>query len=181
VPLGGNQQPVKVEIFGRTEILACKLPGSITPVVRDSVADKDYLRGFLDAIVLRILEDSPDAADYHVDVIPTGEQAGSLKLRRTFQGVDPGRAREYLVNLLTDLLSGPHAYLLPCEAAFAWISKQQSVHASVESMKENDRGACSSRYGPVPNFKKYDPPDENEAIAMINRRFGLFRESGGMA
>ena len=47
-------------------------------------------------------------------------------------------------------------------------------------MKENDRIACSSRYGPVPNFEKYEPPDENEAAAMINRRFGLFRQSGGM-
>ena len=47
-------------------------------------------------------------------------------------------------------------------------------------MKENESEPCSSRYGPVPNFEEYDPPDEDEARRMIERRFGLFLESGGM-
>ena len=47
-------------------------------------------------------------------------------------------------------------------------------------MKENDRSACSSRYGPVPNIEQYQAPDEDEAQEMIDRRFGLFRDSGGI-
>ena len=123
VPSSNQPQPVKVELFGRTEILSRKLPGSITPVVRDSVTDKDYLRGFLDAIVLRILQEGPDTAAYHVDVIPMGKKNDSLDLRRTFHGIDKKQARDYLISLLADLLNGPHVYLLPCEAAFTWISE----------------------------------------------------------
>ncbi len=48
-------------------------------------------------------------------------------------------------------------------------------------MKESDSSACSSRYGPVPHFEQYDPPAEDEARGMIERRFGLFRDSGGIA
>ncbi len=47
-------------------------------------------------------------------------------------------------------------------------------------MKESENEPCSSRYGPVPNFEEYDPPRDDEARQMIERRFGLFRESGGM-
>ena len=47
-------------------------------------------------------------------------------------------------------------------------------------MKENDNKSCSSRYGPVPNFEEYDPPGDDEARQIIERRFGLFLESGGM-
>jgi hypothetical protein len=180
VPSSNQPQPVKVELFGRTEILSRKLPGSITPVIRDRVADKDYLRGFFDAVVLSILLDSPDAADYHVDVIPMGKKNDSLDLRRTFHGIDKKQARDYLISLLADLLNGPHVYLLPCEAAFAWISEGKSVRSSVESMKESKHISCSSRYGPITGFEKYEAPDENKAEAMINRRFGLFRQAGGM-
>ena len=180
VPSSSHQEPLKVELFGRTEILSRKSPGSITPVIRDAVADKDYLRGFFDAIVLSILLDSSDPAGYHVDVVPMGKKNDSPDLRRTFQGIDKQKASNYLIGLLTDLLGSPHVYLLPCEAAFAWITEGKPVRSSVEAMKENDRAPCSSRYGPISDFEKYEAPDENEAAAMINRRFGLFRQSGGM-
>ena len=48
-------------------------------------------------------------------------------------------------------------------------------------MKESDSTACSSRYGPVPNFEQYEPPAADEARGMIERRFGLFRDAGGIA
>ncbi len=86
-----------------------------------------------------------------------------------------------MINLLADLLGGSHTYLLPCEAVFEYFLKKRSIQSSVEEMKENDSKSCSSRYGPVPNFEEYDPPDDDLAIQMIERRFGLFRETGGTA
>ena len=86
-----------------------------------------------------------------------------------------------MTDLLTDLLSGPHAYLLPCEAVFDKMRDGQlSIESSVNSMKNNERELCSSRYGPVPHFEQYDVPDEQSALEIIKRRFGLFRESGGL-
>ena len=97
-----------------------------------------------------------------------------------FSGIDPVKAREFLINLLADLLGGSHAYLLPCEAVFDYLSKKRSIESSVEEMKENENKACSSRYGPVPNFEEYEPLGDDEASQVIERRFGLFLEAGGM-
>ena len=80
-----------------------------------------------------------------------------------FHGIDQAKAREFLTNLLADLLGGSHAYLLPCEAVFDYLSKNRSIESSVEEMKENENKSCSSRYGPVPNFEEYDPPGAAEA------------------
>ena len=90
------------------------------------------------------------------------------------------KAREFLIGLLADLLGGSHAYLLPCEAVFDYLCKNRSIESSVEEMKENENKSCSSRHGPVPNFEEYEPPAAAEASRIIERRFGLFRESGGI-
>jgi len=173
---------VRVELFGRTEIISPKLPGSITLVVRDSVKDKDFLAGFLDAVILSMLPGHHDPAAYHAHVITTTDKGDSSKYRRTFRGIDEEHARKFLTTLLADLLSGPHAYLLPCEAVFKYLGeKKTSVESSIERMKEDERESCSSRYGPVPNFEQYNPPDEDKAREIIERRYGLFRDSGGIA
>ena len=101
--------------------------------------------------------------------------------RRILRNIDEFRATKFLTDVLADLLGGPHAYLLPCEAVFEHLLKNTPIQEIVEKMKENDGSACSSRYGPVPNFEQYEPPDEDEARGMIDRRFGLFRGSGGIA
>jgi len=172
---------VRVELFGRTEIISPELPGSITLVVRDSVKDKDFLAGFLDAVILSMLPGHHDPGAYHAHIITTKSKGDSSACRRTFLGIDEGRARKLLTTLLADLLSGPHAYLLPCEAVFKYLGeKRTSIESSVERMKEDSRESCSSRYGPVPNFEQFDPPDENTAREIIERRYGLFRDSGGI-
>ena len=173
---------VRVELFGRTEIVSSELPGSITLVVRDKVKDKDFLAGFLDAVILSMLPSHHDPAAYHAHIVTTNDGGGSSECRRTFHGIDEGIARKFLTALLADLLSGPHDYLLPCEAVFEYLGKKKtSIESSVELMKEDDRKSCSSRYGPVPNFERFDPPDEDKAREFIERRYGLFRDSGGIA
>ena len=183
VPLAGGARPIRVELFGRTEIISRKLPGSLTPVLRTSATDKDYLRGFLDAIVLSLLPGHHAPAEYHADVILLPDKNKNPIARRTFRGIEPERARQFLITLLGDLFGGSHAYLLPCEAVFDYLSEKTHtpIETSVTRMKDNDRQACSSRYGPVPNFEYYDPPDNEEAHAIVERRFSLFRDAGGMS
>ena len=180
VPVIGSPLPVRVELHGRTELVMGDVPASITPVVRDKPAEKDFLAGFLDAVVLSLLPGHRVADEYHAHVIPGGDGADLAKSHRVFHGIDQAKARAFLLNLLADLLGGSHDYLLPCEAVFEYVSKNRSIQSSVEEMKESDSKSCSSRYGPVPNFEEYEPLSEDEAKQVIERRFGLFLESGGM-
>ena len=93
------------------------------------------------------------------------------------------------ITLVTDsqpeveiVLEQPHAGRSPenGDAVAALLAKGEPIGTSVERMKEDERERCSSRYGPVPDFASYDAPDEAEALRMIDRRFGLFRDTGGM-
>ena len=180
VPVPDQLRPIRVELHGRTELVLARIPASITPVVRDTVAVKDFLAGFLDAIVLSLLPGGNVGDGYHAHVIPGGDSTDFSSSHREFHGIDPVRAREFLIALLSDLLGSSHAYLLPCEAVFDFLSRNRSIQSSVEEMKESEGKACSSRYGPVPNFEEYEPPDDDEVHRIVQRRFGLFWESGGM-
>ncbi len=180
VPLANGSQSVRVELFGRTDLVAQELPASVSPVVRDQASDKDFLSSFLDAVVLSQLPGHRAGGQYHAHVIPGGDGGDPSKSHRVFKGITEVKGRQFLTELLTDLLGGPHAYLLPCEAVFDYLSQGNSIERIVEEMKENDRTSCSSRYGPVSNFQEYDPPGEDEAHRIIARRFGLFLETGGM-
>ena len=101
--------------------------------------------------------------------------------KRLLHGIDRERARGYLSDVLADMLGGPHAYLLPCEAVFAYMGEKRTpVAESVRAMVEDGKRPCSSEWGPVRDFALYDPPDETLARAMIDRRFGLFYDCGGL-
>jgi exodeoxyribonuclease V gamma subunit len=182
VPLPDEAEPRRVGLYGRTEIGSAALPGSLIPVGRTAAGEKDFLRGFLDAVVLSLEPGHHDPVEYHAHVIPLPAMGKRTKETvRTFRKIDESTARRFLTTVLADLLGGPHAYLLPCEAVFDYLDpkKQRSIAGTVEVMKESEQAPCSSRYGPVPDFERYDAPDEDEARAMIERRFGLFRDSGG--
>lgn len=174
----GASETLRVELFGRTELVSAKLPGSLTCVSRPEPKDKDFLAGFLDAVALSLV-DHHDPAEYHVHVL-TDSLGGKPGTReRTLCGIDETQARQYLVDLLADLLAAPHAYLLPCEAVFDHLVKGVSLTETIEDLRDDPRAPCSSRYGPVPNFAQYDPPDPAEAVRLVKRRFGLFQECGG--
>ena len=180
VAADGTTETVPVELHGRTQIISRNLPGSLTCVTRDKAVQKDFLDGFLDAVVLSLMDSPSDPAEYQVHVLTGSGDGKSDAAQRRLSGIDAARAREYLTGVLGEMLGGQHAYLLPCEAVFAFLTEGTPVAASVEEMIENTKSACSSRWGPVPDFTLYDPPDEDVARAMIERRFGLFRDSGGV-
>jgi exodeoxyribonuclease V gamma subunit len=180
VPVPDSVHPVRVELHGRTELVLGEVPASITPVVRDKALEKDFLAGFLDAVVLSLLPAHHVPDEYHAHVIAGSDGADPSRSHRVFHGIDETKARQFLINLVGDLLGGKHASLLPCEAVFDYVSKNRSIESSVDEMKESENKPCSSRYGPVPHFEDYEPPGVDEASRIIERRFGLFLESGGM-
>jgi exodeoxyribonuclease V gamma subunit len=173
----------RVQLYGRTEVVSTTLPGSLIPVVRAEAKEKDHLRGFLDAVVMALLREEHDPGGYGLHVIPGPEAGKADGCVRTITGIDAARARQFLTDVVTDLLAGEHEYLLPCEAAFAFLDPENKkpIGATVELMKEDDHVPCSSRYGPVSGFDRYEPLDDDEAAAIVERRFGLFRASGGTA
>ncbi len=155
--LPDETEPRRVEIYGRTEIVSAALPGSLTPIGRTAASDKDFLRGFLDAVILSLQAGHHDPAEYHAQIIPLPARGNRTRQAvRTYRGIDESRARQFLMTVLADMLGGPHEYLLPCEAVFDYLKSKQekSIEGSVESMIENDRVSCSSRYGPVPDIER---------------------------
>ncbi len=109
VPLpNGSDGPriVRVELFGRTEMVAPDLPGSMTPIVRDKANDKDFLAGFLDAVTLSLLPGHHDPAEYHAHVIPNAQGIDASKTHRILRNIDEFRARTFLTDLLVDMLGG---------------------------------------------------------------------------
>jgi hypothetical protein len=61
-----------------------------------------------------------------------------------------------------------HDYLLPCEVVFADLAKLSLSRTS-------------SYFGPVAHPEEYDALDENAARAVVERRFGLYYKSLGVA
>jgi exodeoxyribonuclease V gamma subunit len=183
VPLPGADgapKPFRVELHGRTGIVSPGLPGSVKGVARVKEQDKDFLEGFLDALVVSLI-DNTDMKEYHAYILTTSPGGKPFEQQRRFRGIDQKQAEAYLTGVLADMLGGPHAYLLPCEAVFDYLGeKRKPVAESVGAMVDNKKSTCSSRYGPVPDFTIYDPPGEDLAREMIERRFGLFRDCGGL-
>jgi exodeoxyribonuclease V gamma subunit len=181
VPLRGSDGATRTEtvrLYGRTGYVSTTLPGSVTGVARDRVQHKDFLSGFLDALVASLIE-KRDWAEFDVHVL-TASGGPSGKLPRRLRAIEQEPARSYLTEILAEMLGERHAYLLPCEAVFEHLTKDKTIAGCVESLVEDDRASCSSRWGPVPDFGRYEPPDDETARALIERRFGLFRKCGGL-
>jgi len=111
------------------------------------------------------------------------------------------KSRRWLAALAEDLLSGPHAYLLPCEAVIGeYLTRFGSsrsdqvlsalsdevcigemigsrIPARVKELARSEWKTFSSLWGPVPAPRSYEPPKTEETSQMIDRRFGpLFSE-----
>ncbi|MCS6900860.1 MAG: hypothetical protein RMJ98_14865, partial [Myxococcales bacterium] len=129
--------------------------------------EKLFLRGFFDHLLLAA---SGRPAAYHAAYLV---YANGLCREITFLPIEPADARDYLGRLAADLLTGPHTYLLPCEAVFlARESPEQRIEDVVEHVLR--RPSCSSRYGPILRLEGFRAPCEEDARTMIQRRFGPF-------
>jgi exodeoxyribonuclease V gamma subunit len=185
----GVQRLVRAEIAGRTLPLGADGTTSVTLAKRAKERRDDEwaragreraaLRAFIDHAVLsasRVAEARP-----HASVIVVATPDGPVTERVLFAPMTRDEAIVWLRGVVRELLGGPHAYFLPCEAVFVHAARGagEPVTAVLEEARaklgDAERPlALRSAYGPVPRPAAYPAPDEGAAQTMIARRFGAF-------
>jgi exodeoxyribonuclease V gamma subunit len=190
----GVARIVRVELTGRTMPMGPAGATSVALLARAREEKDDWgqadreriaLRAFVDHAVLSALGVAADRVHDALVVIATGD--GTQCDRLPFGALSRDEATMWLRAVTRDLLAGPHAYFLPCEAILA---RQRAAPSSaiVDWLERargrlgdaDDRGSLRSAYGPVPRVREYAAPDESTARAMADRRFGLlFAKRGG--
>ncbi|MGO9453957.1 MAG: exodeoxyribonuclease V subunit gamma [Candidatus Binataceae bacterium] len=177
----------RVNLYGRAGTLAPSLDVAIRPVIRKDARSYDFLELFINAIALSAAG-APVAHEFRAIVVgdpPPKRRAEAWP--RTFKPPAPEAAREYLAGLIGEMMSRAHDYFLPIEAvaaAQAALAKGHEVSDAIDIVRTNDFVSCRSDFGPVRRVRDhFEPPDEEEAIAIIHRRFDLigaiFEEKGG--
>lgn len=178
VPLSGRI--VQVRLTGTTNPLLRTRRGSMIFDTKgrhrsSEQQEKRFLRCFFDHLLLAASGRPPAP---HSALLVYAENSFS---EITFSAIEPEKARIYLANLVADMLSGPHAYLLPCEAVFFYqkgLEKDQQKYPSqtlkehIEKLQNNPRVYLCP--GPVSQLDSFRIPDEEEAQAWVQRRFSLF-------
>jgi exodeoxyribonuclease V gamma subunit len=179
----GVQQMAQVELVGALGLLGSEPWASL--VLKEGAAPKSFaesagkvgLPGLVDHLVLA-------AAGLHtgphtVHALYGDGGGGTL----TLEAMEPDQARDQLEKIVSDLLSDSHAYLLPCEAVFAVCgpkkvstreTKEKSFAEVIDGLLSRSDVHFSSRSGPVRDLDLYDPPDEDRARALAERRFGAY-------
>lgn len=141
---------------------------------------RHLLKGLVAQAALSALNETGAGERQIIICCSNGEKHGGLKVR--LQPLDSGKARRWLTTLAAELLRGPHAYLLPCEAAYLEYRSRRAGGAvdggelcsRVKEMAGKDFSTFSSLWGPVPFPHLYDPPPAEEAARMADRRFEPF-------
>jgi exodeoxyribonuclease V gamma subunit len=167
---------MKIDLYGKTENVNLRLPGSFTFIDKDRIEPHEFLRGFLDYVFLSLL--GIVEGEYRVTVI-SKNLSGSGRMTKTiaFSPLRKEKAESYLSLILSQLVSKSHMYLLPVEAVVThemFNKKGETIGDIVSGLKENSWTKYSSLYGPVPHPEDFDAPPENEASEMVSERFGLF-------
>ena len=130
---------------------------------------KESFKGFLDHVFhCAAGPDERGAAPYRFVVINAPPKGKPSSEQFTFAPISRDEARRYLEVLAKDLCRGVHDYFLPCEVVFADLAKLSLSRTS-------------SYFGPVAHPEEYDALDENAARAVVERRFGLYYKSLGVA
>ncbi|HKN01817.1 MAG TPA: exodeoxyribonuclease V subunit gamma [Candidatus Binataceae bacterium] len=184
----GKEFMRRVNLYGRAGTLAPSLDAAIRPVIRKDARPYDFLELLVNAIALSAAG-APVAHEFRAIVVgdPSPKQkTPAAAWPRTFKPPAPDAAREYLAGLVGEMMSRAHDYFLPIEAvaaARAALAKGQDVGDAIDNVRINEFASCRSDFGPVRRVRDhFEPPEEDEAVAIIHRRFDLidaiFEEKG---
>jgi len=187
VDSSGVMRVVRAEIGGRTLPLGADAGTSVISLMRGQETasedwaradeDRSSLRAFVDHAVLSASGVASDRPHASLTVLATPD--GPATRRKVFRALSRDEATAWLRTLVRDLLGGPHAYFLPCEAVF--VHRRRAPLGSVTPFVDEARAklrdsdgppALRSAYGPVPRTHEHPAPTEQDARAMIERRFG---------
>ncbi len=179
---GGGAQSRVVKIHGNLGFLSPAGNSSLRPVLRDKPKVKDFLNGFVSALVLAA---SGELAERQFHAIVVGAKGNNhFKDKRTLGCPTAEQARAYLSDLLTDLLFEKNHYFLPIEAV-EHVNKEMARGQAgdlidiIDDMRENEFSRCSSDYGPIRNARRFKAPSVELLKGIMQRRFGLIRSIFG--
>jgi len=161
-------------------ILLAKKPPASRSERTLAEAFRYILRGAVNQAALAALHAAGSGERQILLCYADGLSTGGLKVR--LKPLEAEAARAWLTAVAADMLQGPHAYLLPCEAAYReYHSRMDDPEASIngdklcaliKEMAEDEWSSFSSLWGPVPSPRLYEPPPAGEAVRMVTRRFG---------
>ncbi len=180
---GGETSRI-VKLHGSLGFVSPAGRSSLRLILRDHSKCKDFLGPFLAAVVLAA---AGELTAKTFDAVVVG--AGKNKCWRETRGLNSPsveRARDYLSDLLSDLLFRKNHYFLPIEAVEAADKelergRETDVLDVIDDIRDNEFAGCSSDYGPVRDARRFEPPAIEEVKRLINRRFGLIRSVFGKA
>lgn len=165
-----------VRLVGQTELLVNRADGYASVVPLISKADKKsrhHLRGALDAIVLAAAGLAP-RGHAHVLLDPEGT------VRDVKHAVcSQADARDYLTNLVTELLDEPHGYLLPFDHLVG------ALNGKAPGRVHGDAVTTLLGFGPITRLDGLSAPPDPEAIAerrlepLVSRMTGDHSLGGG--
>lgn len=170
----------RVRLYGNAGVFSPGLDASLQCVARKEAKAKHFLPLFLNAIVLKA---AGQPIPKELRAILVGTAAEKKKLPpwiRTLAVPEKDQAVEYLTNLVSDLLSGPHDYFLPIEGVeevYKLSRKGSGAEEAVSALEEmrdqeRDHGLPSSAYGPLRRWRELELPSPEKIFDLANRRFG---------
>ncbi len=196
VPVKEPDQPariINVKLSGLTEGLTEDRLTSITLVLKKAPSGKDIgtlgsifrymLRGLVDHAALAAAEACGSEERRLLNCYTSDTDEGkTLGLR--LKTPDKEKAVKWLTDLAGELLQGPHAYLMPCEAVFYEFKNREHgtpdgarLQSLTRELAGNSWARFSSLWGPVLSPRLYDPPTATEAARIAEKRFGpLFED-----
>ena len=177
IPLRGEiaQGSRVVRIQGSLGFISPAGNASLRLVLRDKPKVKDFLWSFLAAMVLAAAGEM-SGQHFHSIVVGAGKNHPWNEIR-SLRCPSTEQARNYLSDLVSDLLLEKNHYFLPIEAVEN-VSKEM-VRGSggdlvdiVNEARDNEFAKCSSDYGPIRDARRFDPPGLQQLKKIMARRFG---------
>jgi exodeoxyribonuclease V gamma subunit len=184
VEIYGQTNPVTAAPTGSVLLLNHKLDRNLSGQIR---LQRDAFRVFLDQVMLAASgARPPEEYRAYAAVADADPDSAPSPYTEVFDPVSRVEATAFLAAVCGEMLGGGNDRLLPCEAVFEFQrDRAKSVVALVDKLRHNERPpfTFSFRYGPVGRAETYPPPEEADARAAIDRRFGLYfskrRSRGG--
>lgn len=165
----------KVNLHGSLGAFSPTLDCSLRLVTRSKSKPQDFLELFIAAIALSAAGE-PVANRFEALVLgdPARTSSKTALWSRGLRTPIRDAAREYLAQLVGEMITRAHDYFLPIEAV---VVARRAIRGGKDALDRIDSireglGSCASDYGPVRNARDYEPPDEHEIATIIERRFG---------
>ncbi len=173
VPLAGGRRRA-VELHGTLPHLAPDRRTSLRCLEVARPDEKHFLPGFLGAVALSAVGVPPGEV---VRAVVTGRTRDAApRLERWYFVPPPRVAREWFTSVVAELLDARHDYQLPIEAVLRW--RDDRAHNPGANLWWPPRDRTADRFGPVRDPTSLPVPDDREASAMVDRRFGLWFYAG---